>query len=333
MQTRNIEQTSRGRWEAVRFATIDSTVALFLAFFVNAAILITAAAAFYRQGALRRAVRTWACVRGLRLFVHFCAARLCSTRAGMFDVAEIQQAYVVLAPTLGSGASSTLFAVALLAAGQQSTLTGTMAGQARRLPCPAVAGRGKACANGGRRCAAAAGCHGGVFGNGKLLRPWQRRFATRMTAILPAAIVAGTMGIKGTSKLLNLSQVNLEIRFLTPWPHASRSHPLILSSPIPPQVILSMQLPFAIFPLVQFTSSPKFMGEFVLPVWQRILAWLIFFLVTGLNIKLVYDFCSGACWLCRASLALCRSLTRCFCQGIPRGQDSANHSSLLDRLL
>ena len=173
----------------------------------------------------------------------------------------------------------------------------------------------------------------GFLGNGKLLRPWQRRFATRMTAILPAAIVAGTMGIKGTSKLLNLSQVNLEIRFLTPWPHASRSHPLILSSPIPPQVILSMQLPFAIFPLVQFTSSPKFMGEFVLPVWQRILAWLIFFLVTGLNIKLVYDFCSGACWLCRASLALCRSLTRCFCQGIPRGQDSANHSSLLDRLL
>ena len=65
----------------------------------------------------------------------------------------------------------------------------------------------------------------GFLGNGKLLRPWQRRFATRMTAILPAAIVAGTMGIKGTSKLLNLSQVNLEIRFLTPWPHASRSHP------------------------------------------------------------------------------------------------------------
>ena len=65
-----------------------------------------------------------------------------------------------------------------------------------------------------------------------------------------------------------------------------------------------MQLPFAIFPLVQFTSSPKFMGEFVLPVWQRILAWLIFFLVTGLNIKLVYDFCSGACWLCRLACAL-----------------------------
>ena len=304
MQTRNIEQTSRGRWEAVRFATIDSTVALFLAFFVNAAILITAAAAFYRQGALRRAVRTWACVRGLRLFVHFCAARLCSTRAGMFDVAEIQQAYVVLAPTLGSGASSTLFAVALLAAGQQSTLTGTMAGQARRLPCPAVAGRGKACANGGRRCAAAAGCHGGVFGERQAAAPLAAALCDAHDRYFAGGHCCGHNGNKGDVKAAQPVAGESRNSIFDPLAPRLALASLILSSPILSQVILSMQLPFAIFPLVQFTSSPKFMGEFVLPVWQRILAWLIFFLVTGLNIKLVYDFCSGACWLCRLACAL-----------------------------
>jgi manganese transport protein len=204
VQTRKFEQTPEGRREAIKFATIDSSAALMFALFINAAILILAAAAFH-----------W---------------------SGHQDVGEIQDAYKLLTPLLGVGGASILFAVALLASGQNSTLTGTLAGQ--------------------------------IVMEGFLnirLRPWLRRLITRMIAIIPAVIVAFMYGESGTAKLLVLSQV-----------------------------VLSMQLSFAVFPLVMFTSNKLKMGEFVNPLWLKLLAYTVAVIIGGLNIWLLFQFFKGA---------------------------------------
>ena len=183
VQTRKYERTPPGKAEAIKFATIDSTVALMFALFINGAILIVSAATFHGTGT---------------------------------DVAEIQDAYKLLSPMLGVPVASTLFALALLASGQNSTLTGTLAGQ--------------------------------IVMEGFLrirLRPWLRRLITRLIAIVPAVIVTALYGEHGTASLLVLSQV-----------------------------ILSLQLPFAVVPLVVFTSSRRKMGEFVNPLWIKALAWI-----------------------------------------------------------
>ncbi|HJR64623.1 MAG TPA: Nramp family divalent metal transporter [Gemmatimonadaceae bacterium] len=193
VQTRQYQDTPEGKREAVRFAFIDSTVALSIALFINAGILIVAAATFHR--------------------------------AGMMEVAEIQDAYRLLTPLLGVGLASTVFALALLASGQNSTLTGTLAGQ--------------------------------IVMEGFLdirLRPWLRRLITRAIAIVPAAIVAILYGESGTAKLLVLSQV-----------------------------ILSLQLSFAVFPLVVFTSDRRKMGEFVNPGWLKVAAYLVAAFIASLN--------------------------------------------------
>jgi manganese transport protein len=199
VQTRAFERTPTGRREAVRFATIDSTVALMLALLINSAILILAASAF-----------------------HF---------SGRTEVAEIQQAYQLLAPALGTAAAATLFAVALLASGQNSTITATLAGQ--------------------------------IVMEGFLsirLPAWLRRLVTRLLAIIPAVTVAVLYGESGTAKLLVLSQV-----------------------------ILSMQLPFAVIPLVHFTSDRAKMGEFANPHWLKFAAWVIAAVIVALNLKLLAD--------------------------------------------
>src|SRR5438093_10817496 len=186
VQTRRYEESADGRREAVRYAFIDSTIALRFALFINAAILIVSAAAFHTRG------RT--------------------------DVAEIQDAYQLLTPLLGAGAS-TVFALALLASGLNSTLTGTLAGQ--------------------------------IVMEGFLnirLRPWLRRLITRGIAIVPAVITAILYGEHGTAKLLVLSQV-----------------------------VLSLQLSFAVFPLVGFTSDRGKMGAFVNPAWLKVLAYTVAF--------------------------------------------------------
>ena len=193
VQTRRYEETAPGKTEAMRFAVLDSTVALTFALFINAAILIVAAATFHTSGHT--------------------------------GVAEIQDAYKLLTPLLGVGGASTVFALALLASGQNSTLTGTLAGQ--------------------------------IVMEGFLqirLRPWLRRLITRAIAVVPAAIVAILYGTSGTAKLLILSQV-----------------------------ILSIQLSFAVIPLVQFTSSRAKMGEFANPRWLMVLSWSAAVLIAGLN--------------------------------------------------
>jgi manganese transport protein len=205
VQTRKYEQDSSGRREAIKFATIDSTVALMLALFINAAILIVAAATFYRTG--------------------------------HHEVAEIGDAYKLLSPLLGATGASTLFAVALLCSGQNSTLTGTLAGQ--------------------------------IVMEGFLnirLRPWLRRLITRLIAIVPAVIVTAMYGESGTAKLLILSQV-----------------------------VLSMQLSFAVFPLVIFTSDRRKMGEFANPLWVKVLAWSVAIVIAGLNMWLLWQTFRG--WL------------------------------------
>jgi manganese transport protein len=172
VQTRAFDRSEHGKREAIWLATIDSTVALSLALFVNAAILILAAAAFHGSGQTK--------------------------------VAEISDAYALLAPALGIGLASTLFAVALLASGQNATITGTLAGQ--------------------------------IVMEGFLdlrLPQWLRRMITRGLAIVPAAAVAGVYGDGGVAKLLVLSQV-----------------------------VLSLQLPFAVVPLVRFTGDRALMGRF-----------------------------------------------------------------------
>ena len=199
VQTRAYEQNAEGKAEAVKFATIDSTVALMFALFINAAILIVSAATFHTRG--------------------------------QNDVEEIQHAYKLLSPSLGVPVASALFAIALLASGQNSTLTGTLAGQ--------------------------------IVMEGFLnirLRPWLRRLITRLIAIVPAVICTALYGESGTANLLILSQV-----------------------------ILSMQLSFAVIPLVIFTSSRKKMGEFVNPAWIQILAWLTSGIIVLLNLKYLFD--------------------------------------------
>ena len=198
VQTRKYEQNAEGRREAIRFATLDSTVALTTALFINAAILIVAAATFYTHG--------------------------------QHHVAEIQDAYKLLSPTLGVPIASTVFALALLASGQNSTLTGTLAGQ--------------------------------IVMEGFLnlrLRPWLRRLITRLIAIVPAVLVTAIAGASGTAKLLILSQV-----------------------------ILSVQLSFAVVPLVLFTGDRRKMGEFVNRPWLKALAWLTTGLIVVLNAILLY---------------------------------------------
>jgi manganese transport protein len=200
VQTRRFADTDKGKREAVRYATLDSTIALFLALFINASILILAAATFHS--------------------------------AGRTDVAEIQDAYQLLAPMLGVGAASTLFAVALLASGQNSTITATLAGQ--------------------------------IVMEGFLdlrLPAWARRLITRLIAIVPAVTVAALYGSSGTAQLLVLSQV-----------------------------ILSLQLPFAVVPLVRFTGDRAKMGAFASPAWLKAAAWLISAVIISLNLKLLYDF-------------------------------------------
>ena len=203
VQTRQIEQTEPGKRMAIKFATIDSTVALFLAFFVNAAILVTAAAAFHGNG--------------------------------HDDVADIADAHKLLTPVLGAGAASVLFAVALLASGQNSTLTGTLAGQ--------------------------------IVMEGFLdikLRPWLRRLITRLVAVVPALVVTLIYGEKGTGQLLVLSQV-----------------------------ILSMQLSFAVVPLVLFTSTPAKMGVFVNRPVVKWAAWVVTAIIIVLNVYLLWQTFTG----------------------------------------
>jgi manganese transport protein len=203
VQTRRYEETAAGKREAVRFAFLDSTIALTFALFINAAILIVAAASFHKSGHT--------------------------------DVAEIQQAYTLLTPLLGVGGASAVFALALLASGQNSTLTGTLAGQ--------------------------------IVMEGFLqlrLRPWVRRLITRGLAIVPAVIVAILYGESGTAKLLVMSQV-----------------------------VLSLQLSFAVFPLVRFTSDRLKMGEFVNPAWLRALSYFVAFFIAVLNVWLIAQLLTG----------------------------------------
>ena len=199
VQTRKYLDTRESKAEAIRFASIDSAVALMSALFINAAILIMAAATFHGSGNQ--------------------------------DVADIGDAYVLLSPLLGSTAASVLFAVALLCSGQNATLTGTLAGQ--------IVMEG--------------------FINLRM-RPWLRRLVTRLIAIIPAVIVTWLYGERGTGPLLILSQV-----------------------------VLSLQLPFAVFPLVSFTSSAAKMGPFVNPPWIKALAWTVAVVIAALNVWLLYQ--------------------------------------------
>src|SRR5438309_2543858 len=199
VQTRKFEQTPVGRRQAIQFATIDSTVALMFALFINASILILSAAAFH-----------W---------------------SGHQDVAEIQDAYRLLSPLLGVGIASILFAVALLASGQNSTLTGTLAGQ--------------------------------IVMEGFLnirITPWLRRLITRLIAIVPALLVIGIFGESKTTQLLVASQV-----------------------------VLSMQLGFAVWPLMRFTGEKTKMGEFANRLWLKILGWTTAGIIIVLNAKLLLD--------------------------------------------
>lgn len=193
VQTRKYDETTSGKRDAVRYAFIDSTIALSFALFINAAILIVAAATFHTTGNT--------------------------------EVAEIQDAYKLLTPLLGVAGASTVFALALLASGQNSTLTGTLAGQIVME----------------------------WFLNIRL-RPWLRRLITRAIAIVQAAITAIVWGESGTAQLLVLSQV-----------------------------ILSMQLSFAVFPLVMFTSDKLKMGEFVNPRWLKYLAYIVATIIASFN--------------------------------------------------
>jgi manganese transport protein len=193
VQTRKVEQDAAAKREAIKYATIDSTIALLLAFLVNAAILIVSAAVFHRSG-----------------------------HQGVDD---INDAYKLLTPLLGTTAASTLFALALLASGQNSTITGTLAGQ--------------------------------IVMEGFLeirLPPWLRRLITRLIAIVPAVIVTALYGERGVGSLLILSQV-----------------------------ILSVQLSFAVVPLVRFTSEKAKMGEFANGRWLSASAWVVTAMIIGLN--------------------------------------------------
>jgi manganese transport protein len=208
VQTRRIDTSERGIWSAIKYNFIDSAVALNAAFFVNSAILVLAAATFYK--------------------------------AGMYEVAEIQDAYKLLTPMLGSEWASILFGVALIAAGQSSTITGTLAGQ--------------------------------IVMEGYLnlrIAPWLRRLITRIIAIIPAYVVILAYGEDQTGELLVFSQV-----------------------------VLSLQLGFAVIPLIHFTSDKSKMGAFVIGTKMKIAAWLIALVIVGLNVKLVIQEVEG--WLVAA---------------------------------
>src|SRR5881628_1103592 len=209
VQTRKYEQNAEGKAEAIKFATIDSTAALMFALFINAAILVVSAATFHARG--------------------------------QHDVAEIQDAYKLLSPMLSVPVASALFAIALLASGQNSTLTGTLAGQ--------------------------------IVMEGFLnirLRPWLRRLITRLVAIVPAVVVAALYGASGTAKLLILSQV-----------------------------ILSLQLSFAVIPLIIFTGDRRKMGEFTASGWLRGLSWATAALIVLLNAKYLCDWAGISDWVGR----------------------------------
>jgi manganese transport protein len=203
VQTRKYGDLAENKREAIRFASIDSAVALMFALFINAAILIMAAAVFHGKG--------------------------------HEDVAEIGDAYQLLAPLLGTTMASVLFAVALLCSGQNATLTGTLAGQ--------IVMEG--------------------FINLRI-RPWLRRLITRLIAIVPAVIVIALYGDRGTGPLIILSQV-----------------------------VLSLQLPFAVFPLVMFTSDPHKMGEFANATWVKLLAYTVAVIIAALNIYLLFQIFTG----------------------------------------
>jgi manganese transport protein len=197
VQTRAFERNDSGREHAIRWAMMDSTVALGLALFVNAALLAVSAAVFYTRG------RT--------------------------DVAEIQEAYQLLSPLLGTTWAATLFGVGLLASGLNSTVTGTLAGQ--------------------------------IVMEGFLhlrLKPWARRLLTRGIAVMPVLVVTAFYGEQGTSRLLMLSQV-----------------------------VLSMQLPFAVVPLVHFVSSRRVMGRFAIGRWLTAVSWLVAGIIIVLNLLLL----------------------------------------------
>jgi manganese transport protein len=197
VQAKPFAKTVAGRREAIRFAGIDSTIALTLALLINAAILILAAATFHSQG------RT--------------------------EIAGLEEAHHLLSPMLGAPLAGTLFALALLAAGQNSSVTGTLAGQ--------------------------------IVMEGFLsmrLPVWLRRIATRLAAIVPVLVTMALFGEQATDKLLVLSQV-----------------------------VLSLQLPFAVIPLVYFTSDKRRMGAFANARWTAALAWIIATLIVGLNLWLL----------------------------------------------
>ena len=199
VQTRKFKRDDKSIRKAIRFNILDSTIALNLAFFVNAAILILAASTFHK--------------------------------AGMLDVADIMDAHRLLEPMLGTHLAPMLFAIALISAGQSSTITGTLAGQ--------------------------------IVMEGYLnlrIAPWIRRIITRLIAIIPALLVINLQGEDSTGDLLILSQV-----------------------------ILSLQLGFAIIPLIHFVSDKSKMGNFVIPVYVRVLAWICAAVIVGLNVKLVMD--------------------------------------------
>lgn len=200
VQNRPFERSDKGKREAMKFATVDIVIALFFAFLVNAAILVTASAVFHQTGHV--------------------------------EVAEIQDAHHLLTPLLGSGIAAFLFALALLASGQSSTLTATLAGQ--------------------------------IVMEGYLnlkLPYWLRRFITRAVAIIPALFVTAWYGEKGVAQLLVFTQV-----------------------------ILSMQLPFAIIPLIRFTSDKSKMRQFANPRWLIVLAACVIALIIGLNVIIIYRF-------------------------------------------
>jgi manganese transport protein len=203
VQTRAWQDTPEKKREAIKFGTIDSTIALSLALFINSAILILAASVF-----------------------HF---------SGKQDVAEIQDAYKLLSPMLGVAPASAIFAIALLASGQNSTLTATMAGQ--------------------------------IVMEGFLhlrVKPWLRRLLTRLVAIVPALLTIVWFGEGSTTSLLILSQV-----------------------------ILSLQLSFAVIPLIMFTSDRRLMGEFVNPTWLKVLAYAVATIIVLLNGWLLFQTFSG----------------------------------------
>jgi manganese transport protein len=200
VQTRAYGRTLPEKREAITLSTMDSTIALMFALTINASILILAAATFHK--------------------------------AGQTNIVELGQAHSFLAPLLGSALAPTLFGIALLACGLNSTVTATLAGQ--------------------------------IVMEGFLdirLAPWIRRVATRALAIIPAAAVTIWWGAQGTAELLILSQV-----------------------------ILSLQLPFAIVPLVMFTADKRKMGALVAPRWMTLLAAIVAVTVIALNVKLLWDF-------------------------------------------